>query len=114
MPELSMPFVAGPAINCYNLSTLKILLKRGMTRWVMPVELSGDWLKYYDNKQQNKTFEINLNVRFFLGVTYHLLTQLAALSPVQKIGRKIIASIAVFIIRKGEKGTAVKARTCCA
>ncbi|GLX76836.1 U32 family peptidase [Thalassotalea insulae] len=39
-----LPFVAGPAINCYNLSTLKVLLKQGMIRWVMPVELSGDWL----------------------------------------------------------------------
>ena len=45
MHELNMPFVAGPAINCYNLSTLKVLLKQGMTRWLMPVELSGDWLK---------------------------------------------------------------------
>ena len=45
MHELKMPFVAGPAINCYNLSTLKVLLKQGMTRWTMPVELSGDWLK---------------------------------------------------------------------
>jgi len=35
----------GAAINCYNLATLKVLLKQGMTRWVMPVELSGDWLK---------------------------------------------------------------------
>jgi len=45
MHELKMPFVVGPAINCYNLSTLKVLLKQGMTRWTMPVELSGDWLK---------------------------------------------------------------------
>ncbi|KGJ89881.1 U32 family peptidase [Colwellia psychrerythraea] len=45
MHELKMPFVAGPAINCYNLSTLKFLLKQGMSRWLMPVELSGDWLK---------------------------------------------------------------------
>ncbi len=45
MNELNMPFVAGPAINCYNLSTLKVLMKQGMTRWVMPVELSGDWLR---------------------------------------------------------------------
>ncbi len=45
MHDLSLPFVAGPAINCYNLSTIKVLLKQGMTRWVMPVELSGDWLK---------------------------------------------------------------------
>jgi len=45
MHDLKMPFVAGPAINCYNLSTLKVLIKQGMTRWLMPVELSGDWLK---------------------------------------------------------------------
>jgi len=45
MHDLNMPFVAGPAINCYNLSTLKVLLKQGMMRWLMPVELSGDWLK---------------------------------------------------------------------
>ncbi len=45
MHDLKLPFVAGPAINCYNVSTIKVLLKQGMTRWVMPVELSGDWLK---------------------------------------------------------------------
>jgi len=27
MHDLNMPFVAGPAINCYNISTLKVLLK---------------------------------------------------------------------------------------
>lgn len=45
MSELKLPFVAGPAINCYNLATIKVLLKQGMQRWVMPVELSGDWLQ---------------------------------------------------------------------
>jgi len=45
MNDLALPFTVGPAINCYNVSTLKVLLKQGMTRWVMPVELSGDWLK---------------------------------------------------------------------
>ncbi|MBL4910595.1 MAG: U32 family peptidase [Alteromonadaceae bacterium] len=45
MSELKLPFVVGTAINCYNLATLKVLLKQGMSRWVMPVELSGDWLK---------------------------------------------------------------------
>ena len=38
-----LPFVAGHALNCYNV-TLRLLLKRGMTRWCMPVELSRDWL----------------------------------------------------------------------
>ena len=46
MHDLKLPFVAGPAVNCYNVSTLKVLLKQGMSRWVMPVELSGDWLKH--------------------------------------------------------------------
>ncbi|MEW6981882.1 U32 family peptidase [Colwelliaceae bacterium 6471] len=45
MRELKLPFVIGPAINCYNLATLKVLLKQGMIRWTMPLELSGDWLK---------------------------------------------------------------------
>ncbi len=42
--QKKLPFVVGPAINCYNLATLKVLLNQGMRRWVMPVELSGDWL----------------------------------------------------------------------
>ncbi|MEI6894121.1 MAG: U32 family peptidase [Colwellia sp.] len=50
MHDLKMPFVAGPAINCYNLSTLKVLLKQGMSRWLMPVELSGDWLRILLNE----------------------------------------------------------------
>lgn len=39
-----LPFVAGHALNCYNAVTLKLLLKLGMIRWCMPVELSRDWL----------------------------------------------------------------------
>ncbi len=39
-----LPFVAGPALNIYNAASLKILLKQGMVRWCMPVELSRDWL----------------------------------------------------------------------
>ncbi len=41
--ERKLPFVAGHALNCYNAVTLKILLKQGMMRWCMPVELSRDW-----------------------------------------------------------------------
>jgi len=40
----NIPFVCGPAINCYNAHTLKLFVKQGMFRWVMPVELSRDWL----------------------------------------------------------------------
>ncbi|MFM1693075.1 U32 family peptidase [Aeromonas salmonicida] len=42
--EGGLPFVCGPAINAYNADVLRMLLKQGMTRWVMPVELSRDWL----------------------------------------------------------------------
>lgn len=44
LSEKKIPFVCGPAINCYNASTLKILTNKGMQRWVMPVELSREWL----------------------------------------------------------------------
>lgn len=44
LSERGLPFVAGPAINVYNASTLSWLVGRGMQRWVMPVELSRDWL----------------------------------------------------------------------
>lgn len=43
--EAGLPFVAGHALNCYNAVTLRLLLKMGMVRWCMPVELSRDWLK---------------------------------------------------------------------
>jgi len=39
-----VPFVVGPAINCYNLTALRLLLTQGMQRWTMPVELSRNWL----------------------------------------------------------------------
>jgi collagenase-like PrtC family protease len=39
-----LPFVCGPAINAYNALTIKVLMEQGMQRWVMPVELSRDWL----------------------------------------------------------------------
>ena len=44
LQEHSLPFVAGAAINCYNQHTLRRLQSMGMTRWVMPVELSASWL----------------------------------------------------------------------
>lgn len=39
-----LPFVAGPQLNVYNAQTLRLLLKEGMTRWCLPVEMSRDWL----------------------------------------------------------------------
>lgn len=42
--ERKLPFVAGHGLNCYNAQALNILLRQGMIRWCMPVELSRDWL----------------------------------------------------------------------
>ena len=42
--DAGLPFVCGPAINCYNADVIRLLLDKGMQRWVMPVELSRDWL----------------------------------------------------------------------
>ncbi|RZQ55678.1 U32 family peptidase [Pseudidiomarina tainanensis] len=44
LQEHKVPFVAGAAINCYNQHTLRKLMSLGMNRWVMPVELSREWL----------------------------------------------------------------------
>lgn len=43
--QKGVAFVAGSAINCYNQHTLKYLINSGMQRWLMPVELSRDWLQ---------------------------------------------------------------------
>lgn len=42
--ENKLPFVAGAAISIYNHHSLRRMVNMGMKRWVMPVELSGDWL----------------------------------------------------------------------
>ncbi|WP_019674528.1 U32 family peptidase [Arsukibacterium perlucidum] len=44
LQQQGLPFVAGAAINCYNQHTLRRLIGMGLTRWVLPVELSGQWL----------------------------------------------------------------------
>jgi collagenase-like PrtC family protease len=40
LTEQGIPFVAGPFINIYNASTLHVLMRQQLKRWVMPVELS--------------------------------------------------------------------------
>ncbi len=44
------PFVSGHSVNVYNGRTLKLLAEQGMTRWVMPLELS--WMTLADMQQQ--------------------------------------------------------------
>jgi collagenase-like PrtC family protease len=36
-----LSFVGGPTLNVYNSRTLEVLARQGMTRWMLPFELSG-------------------------------------------------------------------------
>lgn len=63
--EHHLPFVVGPAINCYNAYTLKLLQKQGMIRWCMPVELSRDWLKNILTQFAQLHIERNFDVEVF-------------------------------------------------
>jgi collagenase-like PrtC family protease len=38
-------FVTGPSINLYNLRSLRLLARKGLRRWVLPVELGLDTLR---------------------------------------------------------------------
>lgn len=41
LAEAGLPFIGGPTLNIYNARTLALLAAQGMTRWVLPLELSG-------------------------------------------------------------------------
>ncbi|UJF21446.1 U32 family peptidase [Shewanella sp. OMA3-2] len=43
--DANIPFVCGPSLNLYNRGSLDIMQKLGMTRFVMPYELSRAWLE---------------------------------------------------------------------
>ena len=60
-----VPFVAGPALNIYNAQALHILLKKGMIRWCMPVELSRDWLIKVLNECENLNIREQFEVEVF-------------------------------------------------
>ncbi len=43
--EAGEPFVVGHSVNIYNHGTMRVLAEAGMSRWVLPVELSRDTLR---------------------------------------------------------------------
>ena len=63
--ENKLPFVAGHALNIYNAASLKILLKQGMVRWCMPVELSRDWLETLLKECEDAGFREKFEVEVF-------------------------------------------------
>jgi collagenase-like PrtC family protease len=48
-----LPFVTGPSINIYNPSTLKYLVSKGLTRWVLPLELGKSTLEFMQQHRPN-------------------------------------------------------------
>jgi len=44
LSKAGRPFVTGPSVNIYNLRTLELLAGKGLSRWVLPVELGLDTL----------------------------------------------------------------------
>lgn len=52
--ENQLPFVVGHALNIYNAEALVVMLRNGMQRWCLPVELSRDWLKDIQNACEAK------------------------------------------------------------
>ena len=72
--EAGLPFVCGPAINCYNADVLELLVRKGMQRWVMPVELSRDWLQQVleacEKRKIRSQFEVELFAYGHLPLAY--------------------------------------------
>ncbi|MCE9679120.1 U32 family peptidase [Shewanella sp. AS1] len=62
--SLGLPFICGPSVNNYNAATLKKLASWGMQRFVMPLELSKDWLEHVISElnpnPQSKTVEVEV------------------------------------------------------
>lgn len=44
LSQQKLEFICGASLNLYNLRALELMHKQGATRWLMPVELSGDFL----------------------------------------------------------------------
>ncbi len=55
-------FVSGPAINIYNPHSLNMLAKKGLKRWVMPVELSKTTLS---DMQKSKPQQVETEVMVY-------------------------------------------------
>jgi collagenase-like PrtC family protease len=45
LSQKGLSFTTGPSVNIYNAETLKLLANKGLTRWVMPLELSKETLQ---------------------------------------------------------------------
>ncbi len=55
-------FVTGPAVNIYNSRTLEVLVRSGLKRWTLPVELSKQTLT---ELHQNRSLDVETEVFVF-------------------------------------------------
>ncbi|MBW8190663.1 U32 family peptidase [Neiella marina] len=67
--ERQLPFVAGNALNIYNTTALARMVDAGMISWVMPVELSREWLKGVLDESTERGFRDKFDVEV-LGYGY--------------------------------------------
>jgi collagenase-like PrtC family protease len=54
LSQKQLPFVTGPSINIYNAVTLQHLASKGLTRWVMPLELGKQTLQQMQQQRPAK------------------------------------------------------------
>ncbi|XOV79863.1 MAG: U32 family peptidase [Aestuariibacter sp.] len=65
LQQSGLSFVTGSGINCYNQHTLKHLFDMGMIRWVVPVELSRDWVHDLLNTSMVNSFRGDFTTEVF-------------------------------------------------
>ncbi len=58
--SLNLPFVCGSSMNNYNTAVLKKLASWGMQRFVMPLELSKDWLEQVHEELTSSNIQIEI------------------------------------------------------
>lgn len=68
--QAKLPFICGPTINNYNLATLNKLYSWGMQRFVMPIELSQDWLQHIISDQKKADFEVEVFARGYMPLAH--------------------------------------------
>lgn len=72
--EQGLPFTAGNALNLYNAESLNIMLRNGMKRWCLPVELSKQWGKEIQSQAEKMAiwnkFEKELLAYGYLPLSY--------------------------------------------
>ncbi|SQI42105.1 putative protease [Providencia alcalifaciens] len=103
LTERKLPFVAGHGLNCYNAPSLNILLRQGMVRWCMPVELSRDWLVNLLNQCEDLGIRDKFEIEVFSYGHLPLAYSARCFTARSETAKKMNAKPAASIILKGAK-----------